>query len=57
MTAHLPHPHLAERFIHAFGEGVLSAVLHREHWHEPPARTVPAATDWPDWTWEREGYR
>jgi hypothetical protein len=55
--SHLHVPHLADRFMASFGDGVLAAVLHREHWHEPPARTVPAATDWPDWTWEREGYR
>lgn len=54
MTAHLPHPHLTDRFIHAFGEGVLAAVLHRR-WHEPPARTVPAAADWPEWHWYPEG--
>lgn len=50
---HFPHPHLADGF--AFSEGVFAGLLHREQWHEPPARTIPAATDWPEWTWEREG--
>jgi hypothetical protein len=49
---HLPHPHLAEPFIHAFGEGIFAGFLHHQSpWHEPPVRTAPAAEDWPEWHW------
>jgi hypothetical protein len=51
MSKHLHAPHLADRFIGAFAEGVLGRMLHHEQWHEPPARTVPAAADWPEWKW------
>jgi hypothetical protein len=50
-SVHAPHLHLAHRFIGALGEGVFSGLLHHEQWHEPPARTVPAAADWPEWHW------
>lgn len=46
---HLPHPHVAGP-IAAFVEHALETV-HREHWHSPPERTVPAAADWPDWSY------
>ncbi|MCM6776238.1 hypothetical protein NDR87_18910 [Nocardia sp. CDC159] len=48
---HLPHPHIADRFVHALSEGVWAGLLHREHWREPPTRTAPPADDWPEWHW------
>lgn len=47
---HLPHPHVAAHLAE-FTERLLSG---HEQWREPPARTVPAAEDWPEWHWYPE---
>lgn len=37
---------IASAFVHEVVEGI----RHRLHgYDDPPARTVPAATDWPEW--------
>ena len=41
---HISDLHLAQRFTAVFA----AAAGHHEQWHEPPTRTVPAATDWTD---------
>lgn len=53
---HLPHPHVAEEFIHAVSEGI-RAGLHRDQ--APLAETDPAVikawAEWaPPWQWESE---
>lgn len=55
---HLPHPHIADRFISHVGEGFWAGICH----HQPaPPREVPPAADWDDWhyapaqaDWENE---
>jgi len=53
---HLPHPRIAEH-VAGFVEYALEAAhLHPvPAWHEPPARMIPPAEDWPDWHWDRDG--
>lgn len=43
---HLPHPHIADGFLAAFGEGVFDRLFH----HDAPAYTDPSAVArWAEW--------
>ena len=47
---HLPHPHIADRFIEQIGEGWFSRMFHHDY-QPTPKRPVPPAEDWNDWHW------
>jgi hypothetical protein len=44
---HLPHPHIADRFIESFGEGWFS----RMFLHETGPVIVPDGHDWEPYRW------
>lgn len=46
---HLPHPHLADRFIDHLSEGIFAGLLHRHR----PDPIVPDGHDWPEWHWQK----
>lgn len=50
---HLPHPHIADRFIEHVGKGFWGGMFH----HSRPAPIVPDGHDWTGWHYpDGEGY-